>query len=40
MRKRCLGNLDEPRWYFDEDTPVDQRLAEQFMYGLKNFKRP
>lgn len=40
VRKCCLGNLDEPRWYFDEDTPVDQRLAEQFMYGRKNFKRP
>ena len=40
VRRCCPGNLDEPGWYFDEDTPVDQRLAEQFMHVLNNFEHP
>ena len=38
VRRCCPGNFDEPGWYFDEDTPVDQRLAEQFMYVLNKFE--
>ncbi len=30
--RRCFpGNFNEPQYYFDEDTPVDRRLAEQFI---------
>lgn len=32
VRRSCPGNFDEPRYEFDEETPVDSRLAEQFMY--------
>lgn len=32
VRKCCPGNFDDPQYYFDEGTPVDRRLAEQFMY--------
>ena len=34
VRKCCLGNFDEPEYNFDDDTPVDRRLAEQFMFLL------
>lgn len=32
VRRSCPGNFDEPRYEFDEETPVDRRLAEQFMW--------
>ena len=31
VRRCCLGNFDEPRYRFEEGTPVDRRLAEQFI---------
>lgn len=38
VRRCCLGNFDKPKYHFDEDTPVDRRLAEQFMYLAKRRK--
>ena len=43
VRQCCPGNFDDPQYYFDEDTPVDRRLAEQFMYiynGRKSSEEP
>ena len=32
IRKHCPGNFENPEWYHDDTTPVNQQLAEQFMF--------
>jgi hypothetical protein len=32
VRKHCPGKLDEPKWREEENVPIAQRLAEQFMF--------
>ena len=39
VRNHCAGNFDKPEWHADRDRPVEQRLAEQFMYVFNKRKK-
>jgi predicted KAP-like P-loop ATPase len=37
IRKHCSGDFDNPQWY-RSDRPLEQRLAEQFMFVYNKWK--
>jgi ABC-type branched-subunit amino acid transport system ATPase component len=39
VRKHCPGNFDDPTWLRDDATPLEQRLAEQFMFIYNKWKK-
>lgn len=38
IRQHVQGNFDAPEWFHDDVTPLEQRLAEQFMFVYKKRK--
>jgi hypothetical protein len=39
IREHCPGNFDNPEWFPDESKPLEQRLAEQFMFVYNKWKK-
>jgi len=39
VRNHCSGNFENPQWYSDDTKPLEQRLAEQFMYIYMKWKK-
>lgn len=39
IRKHCPGDFDNPQWFHDDATPLEQRLAEQFMFVYNKWKK-
>lgn len=39
VRKHLPGNFENPRWFPVSDTPIEQRLAEQFMYSFNKWRK-
>jgi hypothetical protein len=39
IRKHCPGDFDNPQWSRDDTKPLEQRLAEQFMFVYNNWKK-
>lgn len=38
IRKHLPGDFENPQWYPSSDKPIEQRLAEQFMYIYNKWK--
>ncbi|MDW7760405.1 MAG: P-loop NTPase fold protein [Acidobacteriota bacterium] len=39
IREHCPGDFDNPEWFPDKDNPLEQRLAEQFMFVYNKWKK-
>jgi len=39
IRKHCPGDFDNPKWFPDDAKPLEQRLAEQFMFVYNKWKK-
>lgn len=39
IRKHLPGDFENPQWRQDSNTPLEQRLAEQFMFVYKKWKK-
>ena len=39
IRKHCPGDFDNPKWFPDNAKPLEQRLAEQFMFVYNKWKK-
>jgi predicted KAP-like P-loop ATPase len=39
IRQHCAGNFDNPEWFPDDTKPMEQRLAEQFMFVYNKWKK-
>jgi hypothetical protein len=39
IRQHMPGDFDNPQWFPDSSTPVEQRLAEQFMFVYNKWKK-
>ena len=39
IRDHCPGDFDNPEWYSDDAKPLDQRLAEQFMFVYTKWQK-
>jgi predicted KAP-like P-loop ATPase len=39
IRNNCPGDFDNPEWFPDEARPLEQRLAEQFMFVYNKWKK-
>ena len=39
IRKHCPGDFDNPKWVSDDTKPLEQRLAEQFMFIYNKWKK-
>jgi hypothetical protein len=39
IRNHCSGDFDYPDWFSDEAKPLEQRLAEQFMFVYNKWKK-
>lgn len=39
IQKSCPGDFGNPSFYHDDATPPEQRLAEQFMFVYKKWKK-
>ena len=39
IRHYCPGDFDTPEWFPDDSKPLEQRLAEQFMFVYNKWKK-
>ncbi len=39
IRNHCPGDFDNPEWFTDDAKPLEQRLAEQFMFVYNKWKK-
>ena len=39
IRQHCPGDFDKSEWSHDDERPVDQRMAEQFMFIYRRWQR-
>lgn len=39
IRRHCSGDFDNPEWFPDNAKPLEQRLAEQFMFVYNKWKK-
>ncbi|MFL6623125.1 MAG: P-loop NTPase fold protein [Sulfurifustis sp.] len=39
IRRTCPGDFENPSYHHDDSTPLDQRLAEQFMFVYNKWKK-
>jgi hypothetical protein len=39
IRRHSTGNFDNPEWLHGDDRPLEQRLAEQFMFVYNKWKK-
>ena len=39
IRNHCPGDFDNPEWFSDDAKPLEQRLAEQFVYVYNKWKK-
>jgi predicted KAP-like P-loop ATPase len=39
IRNHCPGDFDNPEWFSDDAKPLEQRLAEQFMFVYNKWKK-